>query len=409
MIRRWMGAAVVAGWLGLGAAAHAQYLPSTAGAARIMPEPLPCGPGGGPPPAPSPNLIPGPLSTGTAPPGPGPDLSLPANHMSAFQCENWPPECAFYAHIGGLALQRQQLGKGAVAVFDNQSMGLDTGLPAPPNSPVAERFKDVHPGMDWGFGGTVGYIFGDQAVELTAWGTFARSQSLQVDNPGNIDVFFFNPPLGFEGDNGLWLQADRVITTFQSYLINGELNYRCWNGGIHGLEFIAGVRYLDQREKLSVFTSDDDLTLEAAGLNPDPRRNATYAVAAHNHILAPQIGVEYTFPLRCWLWFGFDGKAGVGPNWANTTITLDRGDGFNGINDHRNHVGVSEVFELGAHLDFHILERLRVRAGYQAFWLAGVATSQDQIDFNLASPGGRQNYNGSMFYHGPMVELQFLF
>jgi hypothetical protein len=409
MIRRWLGAAAVAGWLGLGAAAHAQYLPSTAGAARIMPEPMPCGPGGGAPPAPQPNLIPGPLTTETAPPGPCPDLSLPANHMSAFQCENWPPDCAFYVNVGAMALQRQQLGKGAVAVFDDFAGGLDTGTPGIPFAPVAQRFKDVVPGMDWGLRGTVGYIFGDQAVELTAWGTFMRSQSQLVDNPGNIDVFFHNPPLGFEGDNGLWLQADRVTTTFMSGLFNGELNYRCWNGGIHGLEFIAGVRYLDQREKLSIYTNDDDLTLESVGRPPDPRRTATYAVATHNHILAPQIGVDYTWPLLCWLWLGFDGKAGVGPNWVNTNITLDRGDGFNGINDHHIHVGVSQVYEVGAFVDFHILERMRLRGGYMGLWMVDVATSQDQVDFNLANTGGRKNYTGSIFYHGPLVELQFLF
>ena len=93
---------------------------------------------------------------------------------------------------------------------------------------------------------------------------------------GNIDALFSRsrPPLGFEGDNGLWLQADRVSSTFQSELFNGELNYRCWNVGISGLEFIAGVRYLDQREKLSIFTSDDDLTLVSNGRPPDPKRRA---------------------------------------------------------------------------------------------------------------------------------------
>jgi hypothetical protein len=55
------------------------------------------------------------------------------------------------------------------------------------------------------------------------------------------------------------------------------------------------------------------------------------------------------------------------------------------------------------------MERLRLRGGYQAFWLTNIATSQDQVDFNLANTGGRKNYTGSTFYHGPMVELQFLF
>jgi hypothetical protein len=405
MIRRWMGAAVVAGWLGLGAAAPAQYLPSPVGAARVMPEPLPCGT----PPAPAPNLVPGPVSNAAAPPGPCDQLSLPANHASAFQCENFPPECACYASIGAMALQRQQLGAGAIAVFDNFSNRLDTGLSALPNAPVAERFKDLVPQMSPGVRGTVGYLFNDQAVELSAFYIFQNSVSQLVDDPGNIDAFFVHPPLGFEGDNGLWLQADRVSSTFQSELFNGELNYRCWNVGISGLEFLAGVRYMDEREKLSIFTSDDDLTLQQVGRPTDPKRDATYSVLARNHILAPQVGVDYTAPLFCWLSFGFDGKAGVGPNWANTTTVLQRGDGFVGINEHHNHLSASQVYEAGFFLDFHVLERLRLRGGYQAFWLVDVTTSQDQIDFNLANKSGTQNHTGSIFYHGPMVELQFLF
>jgi hypothetical protein len=329
--------------------------------------------------------------------------------MGAFQCENWPTECALYVNFGAMALQRQQLGSGAIAVLDTNSMGLDTGFPAPLNSPVAQRFKDMLPRMSPGVRGTVGYLFGDQAVELSAFHIFQSSTSVDTVNPGSLDAFFVNPPLGFEGDNGLWLQADHISSTFQSSLTNVELNYRCWNGGIRGLEFIAGVRYMDQREKLSIFTSDDDLTLAMSGLPPDPKRDATYSVATHNHILAPQIGVDYSTPLLRWLWLSADGKAGLGPNWVNNTIILDRGDGLNGINDHHNHVGLSEVFEVGAFLDFHLLERLRLRGGYQAFWLVDVATSQDQIDFNLANTGGRRNYTGSIFYHGPMIELQFLF
>jgi hypothetical protein len=404
-----MGAAVVAGWLGLGTAAHAQYLPSPVGAARIMPEPLPCGPGGGPPPAPAPNLVPGPLNPAEAPPGPCNDLSLPADHASAFQCENFPPECAFYVNVGAMALQRQQLGAGAVALVDNGSMGLDTGLPGMDNALLAQRFKDVVPGMNWGLRGTVGWLFGDRAIELSGFTIFQRAASQEVDAPGLLNLFFTNPPLGFEGDNGLWLQADRVITTFQSRLSNAELNYRCWDTGIRGFEFIAGVRYMDQQEKLSIFTDDDGLVLQGQGLHDDPKRAATYSVATRNHIVAPQLGIDYGAPLLRWLSFGFDGKAGIGPNWVNTNIALDRGDGFHGFNVHHNHVGVSEVFEVGGFLDFHLMERLRLRGGYQAFWLTNIATSQDQVDFNLANTGGRKNYTGSTFYHGPMVELQFLF
>ena len=36
--------------------------------------------------------------------------------------------------------------------------------------------------------------------------------------PGQIDQLFRNTPIGFEGNNGLWLQADRVNTEFRSQM-----------------------------------------------------------------------------------------------------------------------------------------------------------------------------------------------
>src|SRR5262249_43074988 len=77
MLKKWMGVALLAGWLGLTAQARAQYLPSPVGAARI-PEPLPCGPT-----APVPNLVPGPLNPLDAPKGPPDCLSLPAGINNA--------------------------------------------------------------------------------------------------------------------------------------------------------------------------------------------------------------------------------------------------------------------------------------------------------------------------------------
>src|SRR5438105_2216564 len=106
MFKKWMGVALLAGWLGRGGVATAQSLPHAG--VPTPPDPLPCGPDGAACPAPGPNLVPGPLSPLAAPPGPPDKLGLPPDVPGAFPCdEPCPPPAHTYFHIGTQALQRQ--------------------------------------------------------------------------------------------------------------------------------------------------------------------------------------------------------------------------------------------------------------------------------------------------------------
>src|SRR5579883_891128 len=131
MCRGWKGLALlIAAWGCLNVPAQAQEgtYPSPVGAAR-MPQPIPKDP---PPLAPEPNLIPGPISPQAAPMGPPDSLSLPYDHTGAFQTENYVQEHGFYADIGPIALQRNHLGAGDIAVVNARAVGIPTG-PVIPN------------------------------------------------------------------------------------------------------------------------------------------------------------------------------------------------------------------------------------------------------------------------------------
>jgi hypothetical protein len=248
-----------------------------------------------------------------------------------------------------------------------------------------------------------------QAIELTGFYIPPAYNSIESDIPGQIDVFFHNAPLGFEGDNGLWLQADRLHTTFTQRLYGAELNYRCCNKAFTDVELLFGVRYIDVRENLNIFTGDDDLTNLDVNGNPDPTLQATYFIETINRIIAPQLGLEYAFPCTCYFTFGVSAKGAWGVNFSEVETKLNRGDGVEGFHTRRTTSGFGQIYDVGAFLDFHLLERARLRFGYNALWLVGVATAVDNLDFDLSNPSGRQNKTGSMFYHGPMVEFQFLF
>jgi hypothetical protein len=422
-MKRWLiGVALTAGWLGLHVPAWGQ---------APMPEPAPVGshpagyggppPGyGGPPPGPGgPGLfsVPpspdyGPLPPQMAPQGPPPNLGLSADIPGAFtQCPP-EPQCGTYFYLGGQFLQRQRMGHAPVAVIDLlNTTNLDTGE-APISGrfvSTAQSFHDVNPDMSAGVRATIGWLFNDEAIEITGFYVPENSASVTTAFPGRLDLFFRNPPVGFEGDNGMWLQADVVRTTLKTDFANGEINYRTWNNGVTGGEIIFGIRYTAEQEKLSIFTGDDDLVVRDINLNPDPTRQATYSVRVHNRIIAPQVGLEYHLPVRSWLTLSALGKAAAGVNVYDEEISLKRGDEQVQQNMRKSQTFFSQAFETGFFVDFCPLDRARIRLGYSAFLLTDIGVAEDQINYNLATPGIGSVKRGSVFYHGPQFEFQFLF
>jgi hypothetical protein len=514
-----MGLALVAAALAQGSPARGQsmgqytpIIPSPVGAARIMPEPLPCGASEAPPP---PNLVPGPVSPVAAPMGPPNCLDLPADHSSAFQCENYPQEVAGYFHPGVQWLQRQRLGAGAIAVFDNGTPGqlltpaesqlirslvgdasqliatlppnvqrvvlnelarlgitnqgdairlidqiaaaerrnLKSGLAAERSAGIALQNNNLVPQMDIGVRGTIGFLIGGDALEYTSYFVFQDNRSAGRSLPDGLDLFFFNAPPGFRGDGNLFLQADRVQMTFGSSLWNNELNFRSWNVALTGFDVLVGLRYVEERENLSILDDHDGRTGRLDDGSVDRRNVALYEVDTRNHVLAPQLGMEYNLSVFRWLNVGWSAKGAWGINFAESEVKLLRGDGFLGFDSPHFSNAFSQIYDLGAFVDLCPLERLRIRAGYNAVWLTGLATAPDQIQFNLKGdaggrdvlpafntpigafetvlrrllareidqlneaninavrniPHGRGRDDGSLLFHGPMVELQFLF
>jgi hypothetical protein len=346
-----------------------------------------------------------------APPGPGPDLSISGNSPGAFSCDDWvrPAEC--YASIGGISLKRASLG-GGIVTFIDPGNGTDTGI-----RPIANRdlnhsalnFNDLSPLFEWGVSASIGYAVDDWAVELSGFYIPQQAKSITATKIGKLDQNFINPPVGFEGDNGLWLQADLVRLREQLALINGELNFRYANRAIGGVEPLIGVRYMDVHELLGIFTGDDDLTVVDINGNPNPTTQALYRVSSHSHIIAPQLGAELEYPIFSRVAFVAHVKGAWGANFYTQNIMLTRGDGLVGINASTSHTQFSHLYDMGFYLDFYLLERFRVRAGYNLLWLVNIPEAKSQINFDLMVPNGRRADHGSMFFSGPLIEMQFLF
>jgi hypothetical protein len=450
MCRGWKGLALVAAYWCLNVPAQAQMgtYPSPVGAAR-MPQPIPCAPSPGPA-APEPNLVPGPINPQQAPPGPPDCLTLPYDHTSAFQCEEYVKENGFYVDIGPMALQRNHLGAGDIAVVNSNAVGISNGHsavpdpfdPPPPGIAGALNFNSVTPALSLGIRGTVGYLWNNQSIEFSSFYIWENDVSKSANMPFSLDTLFYNPPLAFIGE-GMFRYADSVALNYGSSLFNGELNYRRWNSAfLNGVDFIFGARYMRENDILSITSTGTALfnNLNALGM-PSPGTNGiNYMVIAHNNIMAPQVGLEWNLPVFKWLTLSLLGKGAWGANYLTTDVNLTRSDGLTAFNTVRYAWTFAQVYQLGAFADINLLEKLRLRLGYTAFWLTGVAAAVDQVDFDLrgtesrqavgaqgianalqsgnlksvfaaegAYPHGNASNNGSMIFYGPQIQLQFFF
>jgi hypothetical protein len=414
MTRWWKGAATAAAWLAMTVAAQAQQqIPSPVGAARMV-EPLRYEPG------PEPNLVPGPLTPQIAPPGPPDCLALPSDHSSAFQCENYTTESAFYGSFGGVGLVRYHPGNLAVATDQTGATALS--------------MRDLQPPMRAGAELTVGYLFGNQAIELSGFFVGNAQDTREVNSPGAFNTAFTSsavvPPqlaqtpagptvvtgpaaaltaLGFGGMNGtgLFTAADQVREKYASQFGNAEANYRIWNSGVFAPELILGIRYASIRQQFGVSVDQGALTNA-----PDPGNAATYTSTTQNNILAMQIGTEFSIPCPLpycgWIWFSGMGKAGFGPNFVERDSVLQRGDGYEPFSYHHNSVQVGQLYEIAGFVDLHLAERIRLRAGYRALWAVGISNPGYQLNYDFNAQGTRGAEQGSGLWHGPVGEIEFL-
>ncbi len=373
-------------------------MPTPYGAARTPPEPLPVG---ACPPPPQ-NLVPGPLTPDKAPPGPPDCLSLPPGAPGAFQCENYPPEFDIFASAGIQALQRQKLGKGAIA----------TDSPSAQGGPfVTQRFNDITPDVGFGPAMGVGVLYDAEIIEASGYFIPRNSSSVTATMPNGITTLFFDVPSTFGGVNGASPTVSTLTTSLTSQIGNAELNYRYTGLAFPGCELILGVRYFDVEERLSTFADVNPPPMKGALSNPTGQ--ATYTAGTHNRILAGQLGFEgnwEVFECRYFLLsLGTLAKGDWGGNFVSDSHRLIRGDGFLGFDVNRGDTIFSMMYELGAFVEVHVADRVRVRGGYNALWLTRMEAVVDQFNFDLGNPQGRINHQGSVLYAGPSLLLELLF
>ncbi len=334
------------------------------------------------------------------------DLSLSGLSPSAFMEE--PPliEFAWYASFGARALQRQKNGSlGSAYLGDGDVVGAADFA----RLTEVQNFNQLNPAMGWGPTLTVGFLENNHMFEFYGFYIPQNSTSISNTDQGRLSSPFgssppppYAPP-GFQGINGLWLNADTMTTTINSALGNAELNYRYASPAIKDVEFLFGVRYFDILENMVYYTNDSGDIMTS-----NPKLEANYNARAHNHILGLQVGSEYNLRVHKHLGIGMMTKGSAGVNWWNSQVSLVRGDGLQGFSGSQNGATFASILEMGFYADLLLLERARLRAGYNIMWAIGVAEAASQFNYDLRDTNGSRDI-GTIFYQGPSIELQFLF
>ncbi|MGL6097418.1 MAG: hypothetical protein ACRC7O_16675, partial [Fimbriiglobus sp.] len=352
MKRWWKRLAVVAAWLGVGVTVHAQgFTAGPHGAAR-MPEPLRYSPG------PAPDLVPGPLTPQIAPVGPPPELSLPASHSNAYPLEKYSTEAGWYASIGGQFLKRYRSEHGP-SVFLDPVNNLDTGILSSQNLPIRRNTADVDPAYRPGGRLTLGYLLGSNSIEVNGFYTPEESNEKALTNPGQLSLQFAGPngsfPIGFDGNNGIFTQADRVVLTFRNEIGGGEVLYRQWNAGVNGFDLLVGARHLYVNERLGIFVDDEAGIVDDFGRS-DPLRQAEYASQIRTNFVGLTVGGEGSWPLwQNGIWLTAIGKAAAGVNVIERRLSLTRGDGFQAFDVKSHQTQFGHLYDATIALDIHLL------------------------------------------------------
>jgi hypothetical protein len=365
----------------------------------VVPPPQFCPPGPGGPGVPAPNA--------------GDAFTLPNDGSPNAFCDE--PPCnegiGCCVNIGALGLIRQSLNGKTLGFLDpgivlnGQLVHIDTGLLPPAGSPEGVNAKDVGVHMHGGVQASMLFREGDQAFEIAGWYLPRGSSSQTITAPGQLDLGFgfFPLPLGFQPDNNLFLQADRTVLTLETTMYSGEANYRF--NSAKNFEWIVGVRYLDYQERYGIFVDDDSLVTGVF----NPNLAATYTARLHNRLTAAQLGFETEQVITSRIGVGAWGKAAWGANFLDVDTLLQRADGFLGPHLHHSDIHFGHMYEFGVFADFLIFEQCKIRAGYRGMFLVDVGQAPGQINFNLGAQTIDFNGNSSIFFHGPMLEVQFVF
>ena len=253
--------------------------------------------------------------------------------------------------------------------------------------------------VDFEFGGrfTAGKMFDCvNSFEFVYAGPFQWSRRSDVSGPGTINSNFIAGPGGLAaGFNG----ADRHIQDLRQELSSYELNRRWW--AWDAVSTLIGIRYLRYEDRYSLISLRPPLG--AAPLS------SLYQDETDNNMVGLQVGGDVYMPTSLRTLVSFKGKAGLYGNFTTRDVLLGN-DGAATLRNGDDDVELSGLIEIGMNGIYQVTPSVRLTAGYEAWFMPGVATTSQQIPrFLTAGSGASTRVSDDIVFHGFNFGTQVLF
>ena len=312
-------------------------------------------------------MAPGPMDRCTAPEGPTDELGIPAQLPNAFSDPCCDHHLDPYFYVGAQALMRHHMGEAAVGIRGAGAAAV-----------VVQKFDDMPMNVNFGPSGGIGFRWDGGAFDLG--GYYLPPKDSAITDFGAVNSAIPNVTAS--------AAAGFFRTTLTSSLGNYEANFSSSSTAWQGPEWLLGVRFLDLEEKLRF------------------QGGNTYTVRAFNRIVGPTVGVQYPAWVCGSCALLLYGKA----TWGWNMLHADGSTVTAGVvaEESDNRTFFSHIYEVGFTFDVQISDPLRLRLGWQGLWALHVAEAVKQIGTatgDLLST----NTQGSILYHGPMFQLEWVF
>lgn len=325
-----------------------------------------------------------------------------------FLCEDGERR-RFYTKVGYIGLKRQGLADMPIISVEDEANNLDgLGDPTFGLTPFVATFKNVNPDLQNGMQLTLGLQDDCNGYIWEVGGFYISNQpsNYSITRLGRLDSPYTNAPIGFQDTAGLWTNADYMSLGYKNTLYSAEMNWRffgdCWKS--LDVNYLIGLRYIKLQDSLKHYTIDDDLQL---GIS-DPTTRATLEWRGENDMFGLQLGWGLTQRLTQTWSISWDQKIGLLANAAQTQQSLVRDDGLVGFKTSETSWRFAQAYETGFFLDMNA-GNMRLRAGYNFNLYVGVATAENQFNYDLEFTPNVRKTADTVFYHGPSASIEFVF
>ena len=231
---------------------------------------------------------------------------------------------------------------------------------------------------------------------------------------GGFDRLGFNgQPLDqfFANGTSQTVSRDTDINSLEFNLLRNGGRFSTRRGRQGNFELLGGFRYFQFDERFTYSTADGTTPID-------------YTLEADNALLGLQLGCRAEICATKRIRFAGSVRTGIFNNNVNTSQGIADPTGANfaqvtplggnpqqnfDFSDEQDDVAILSEIDLG--LIFQFSQKARIRVGYRALGIAGVALATDQIPFefdNLLATQ-RANTNGDLLLHGGYVGTEFCF